>query len=129
MPHSEPDAKNTKLGHLLKQHRLAAGISLEALARTTKMDASTVHRIETGQITAPSPQNLQRLASALGTEVEDYFALAGYFTPHGLPGLRPYLRAKYDLTDTMASEVEDYVSWLQSRHGDNNNDDREATKR
>jgi transcriptional regulator with XRE-family HTH domain len=117
---SQPDlnTKNEELGRLLKRHRLAAGLSLEVLGRATGMESSTVHRIETGRIAAPSPQYLQRLASALGTEVEDYFALAGYFTPHGLPGLRPYLRAKYDLTDAVAGEVEDYVSWLQSRHGD-----------
>lgn len=119
MAREQPNIKNEELGQLLKQHRQAAGLSLEALAKATGMEGSTVLRIERGEIAAPNPQSLQRLASALGTEVEDYFALAGYFTPHGLPGLKPYLRAKYDLSDTMADEVEDYVSWLQSRHNDN----------
>src|SRR4051794_24438496 len=119
MAQQNPNMKNEELGKLLKEHRLAAGLSIEALAKASGMEGSTVQRIETGQIAAPSPQNLQRLAAVLGTEVEDYFALAGYFTPHGLPGLRPYLRAKYDLPDAMAGEVETYVNFLQSRDGDN----------
>lgn len=116
MKQTESDTKNEELGRLVKQHRQAAGLSLDGLAEAAKMDGSTVYRIESGQIAAPSPQYLQRLASALGTEVEDYFALAGYFTAHGLPGLRPYLRAKYDLTDDVATQVENYMAWLQSRH-------------
>jgi len=113
-----PEKPNAQqLGRLLQSHRHAAGLSLEQLAKATGLDKGTISRIEQGKIEAPSPQNLQRLAAALGTEVEDYFALAGYFTPHGLPGLAPYLRAKYDVSPDVAREVEDYFAWLRQKEG------------
>lgn len=115
MPAS-PETPNAKqLGRLVQLHRHEAGLSLEQLAKATGLDKGTISRIEQGKIEAPSPQKLQRLATALGTEVEDYFALAGYFTPHGLPGLAPYLRAKYGASPELASEVEDYFAWRRER--------------
>ena len=114
MPESNRNAE--RLGKLLQRQRHAAGLSLEDLAKRAGLDKSTIFRIEQGRIEAPSPQKLQRLAAALGTDVEDYFALAGYFTPHGLPGLGPYLRAKYDVTGDVAREIEEYFAWIQARH-------------
>src|SRR6266496_1560278 len=117
MPDADTKPNSQQLGRLLQQHRHAAGLSLEKLADATSLDKGTISRIEQGQIEAPSPKNLQRLATALGTEVEDYFALAGYFTPHGLPGLAPYLRAKYDVSPDLASEVEDFLAWRLQKEG------------
>lgn len=124
MPESKPSA--VELGRLLQRHRRDAGLSLEDLAKRSGLDKSTVYRIEQAQIEAPSPQKLQRLASALGTEVEDYFALAGYFTAHGLPNLEPYLRAKYDATPEEAREVESYFAWLQTRRRADKQPDQDA---
>ena len=115
MADSDTKSDSNQLGRLLQRHRHAAGLSLDQLANATNIDKSTIHRIEQGQIDAPGPQKLQRLATALGTEVEDYFALAGYFTPHGLPGLAPYLRAKYDVSPELASEIEDYFAWRREK--------------
>lgn len=113
MPESNRNAE--PLGKLLARQRHQVGLSLEELAKRADLDKSTIYRIEQGRIEAPSPQKLQRLAAALGTDVEDYFALAGYFTPHGLPGLGPYLRAKYDVTGDVAREIEEYFAWIQAR--------------
>lgn len=109
------DSDSKQLGRLLQQHRHAVGLSLEKLASVTGLDKGTISRIEQGQIEAPNPKNLQRLATTLGTEVEDYFALAGYFTPHGLPGLAPYLRAKYDVSPELAGEIEEYFAWRREK--------------
>lgn len=113
MPSSSAQAR--RLGALLQAQRRAAGWSLDQLAARSELDKSSIHRIEQGHIAAPNPLSLQRLAAALGTSVEDYFALVGYFTPHGLPSLAPYLRAKYAVTDEVAAEVETYFSYLQER--------------
>jgi len=115
MPDSDPKPDSKQLGRLLESHRRQAGLSLDQLASAVGIDKSTIFRIEQGRIEAPSPQKLQRLATALGTEVEDYFALAGYFTAHGLPGLGPYLRAKYDVSSEVASQLEDYFAWLRDK--------------
>lgn len=96
---------------------MSAGLSLEELALRSGLDRSNIFRIEHAQIDSPTPQTLQRLASALGTLVEDYFALAGYFTAHGLPNLQPYLRAKYDATPEEAQEIDNYFAWLRQRRG------------
>jgi transcriptional regulator with XRE-family HTH domain len=117
MADSNTKSDSKQLGQLLQRHRHAAGLSLEKLATATGMDKGTIHRIEQGQIEAPNPKNLQKLATALGTEVEDYFALAGYFTPHGLPSLGAYLRAKYDASPELAREIEDYFSYRRQREG------------
>ncbi len=111
-----PETPNAKqLGRLLQHHRHQAGLSLEQLATATGLDKGTISRIEQGRIEAPNPKNLQRLAAALGTDVEDYFALAGYFTPHGLPSLGVYLRTKYDASPELAGEIEDYFVWRRER--------------
>lgn len=116
---NEPDLK--ELGRLVRQHRLAAGKSMDEVATAAKVSKATIHRFEQGSIEAPSPQKLQRIAQVLGVEVEDYFALAGYFTSTGLPTLRPYLRAKYDVPEDVAKEVEDYLTYMQSRQDNKTN--------
>lgn len=108
---SNPD----DLGRLIRQHRQAAGLSLEELANAAGMDRGTIHRMERGLITAPNPGSLQRLAQALGTDVSDYFAVVGYFTTHELPDLGPYLRAKFGATPEVAADVEAYFDWARQR--------------
>jgi transcriptional regulator with XRE-family HTH domain len=86
------------------------------VADRTGLSKSTVHRIENDTLeNRPSPESLVKLARALGTEVEDYFTLAGYVTAGGLPGLGPYLRTKYDASEEVATQVEDYLRFLQSK--------------
>src|SRR5579863_3402241 len=104
-----------QLGRLIYQQRKAAGLSQEELAKTAGIHLSTISRIEQGAFESPDPLKLQRLASALRTEAEDYFALVGYTTPHGLPNLAPYLRAKFGAPPEVAREVENYFAWMRER--------------
>jgi transcriptional regulator with XRE-family HTH domain len=83
------------------------------LAEAAGLVPSTVSRLESGLIGSPKPEQLQRLAEALDIDVEDLYAAAGYFAPSTLPGLRPYLRAKFGLNDELASRVEGYVEAVQ----------------
>ncbi len=115
-----------QLGHLIYQQRVTTGFSQEQLAKTTGIHLSTIARIERGEIGSPDPLKLQRLASALGTDVEDYFALVGYFTPHGLPGLAPYLRAKFGASPEVAREVENYFAWMNDREATADSEDDQA---
>jgi transcriptional regulator with XRE-family HTH domain len=98
---------------LLKRERERAGWTVRQLAEAAGLVPSTVSRLETGFIASPKPEHLQRLAQALGMDVEELYAAAGYLTPGALPELRPYLRAKYGLTDDMASRIEGYVEALR----------------
>ncbi len=53
----------------------------------------------------------------LDADVEDFFPLAGYFMPSGLPELVPYMRAKYDLPGEAAEDLERYFARLRKRYG------------
>jgi transcriptional regulator with XRE-family HTH domain len=98
-----------QLGSLLKRERERAGMTVRQLADTAGLVPSTVSRLETGFIATPRPEHLQRLAQALAIDVEELYVTVGYLTPGALPELRPYLRAKYGLTDELANRVEGFV--------------------
>ena len=53
--------------------------------------------------------HLQALAQALQIDVEELYVAAGYLTGNALPELRPYLRAKYGLTDEQTGRIEGYL--------------------
>jgi transcriptional regulator with XRE-family HTH domain len=98
-----------QLGSLIKRERERAGMTVRQLADAAGLVPSTVSRLETGFIATPRPEHLQRLAAALGIDVEELYVTVGYLTPGALPELRPYLRAKYGLTDELAIRVEGFV--------------------
>jgi transcriptional regulator with XRE-family HTH domain len=102
-----------QLGHLLKSERERAGLTVRQLAEAAGLVPSTVSRLETSFIATPRPDHLQKLAQALGIDVEELYAAAGYLTEGALPELKPYLRAKYGVTDEMASRIEGYVEALR----------------
>jgi transcriptional regulator with XRE-family HTH domain len=102
-----------QLGDLLKSERERAGLTVRQLAEAAGLVPSTVSRLETGFIPTPRPDSLQKLAQALGIDVEELYAAAGYLTPGSLPELRPYLRTKYGLTDEQANQIEGYMQALR----------------
>jgi transcriptional regulator with XRE-family HTH domain len=103
-----------ELGQALKAARHRAGLTVRDVAAKAGMTPATVSRIETGQIEAPRPAHLRRLATALDLELEDLYGLAGYLMPEGLPELRPYLRAKYDLPTKALDQIDEYFQALRS---------------
>lgn len=112
-----------QLGNTLRARRTAANLTVRQLADKAGLVASTVSRLETAQIDSPRPEHLQQLARALACDVEDFYALAGYLMPEGLPALRPYLRAKYGLGDAAAQRLEGYFRALQDQPNEEAGDD------
>jgi len=104
-----------QLGAELRTQRVGAGLSLRDAATRSGIAASTLSRLETGQIVTPRPEFLQALARAYSTDVEDLYALAGYLISDSLPELRPYLRAKYGLPDQAASQIDEYFQALRNK--------------
>jgi transcriptional regulator with XRE-family HTH domain len=116
-----------QLGGLLKRERERAGLTVRQLADAAGLVPSTISRLETGFIATPKPDHLQKLAQALGIDVEELYAAAGYLTPGALPELRPYLRAKYGLSDEQASQIEGYLQAVKDTNqppGKEGQDDR-----
>lgn len=85
-----------ELGQYVNRARVAAGLGLRELARAAGVDPTWIMRLERGEYAEPNPRLLGALARALEVDVTDLYLAAGYREPSGLPGLSPYLRAKYD---------------------------------
>ncbi len=94
-----------RLGRRLRDCREERDVSVRALAEQCGFDNGTLVRIEQGKFAAPSPDKLARLADALNLPLADVFADAGYVAPSQLPGLGPYLRARYALPDSAIAEI------------------------
>jgi transcriptional regulator with XRE-family HTH domain len=101
------------LAKSIRRHREAAGLSINALAREARLPPSTVLRLEAGEIEAPDPDKLQRLAAALAIDPEEFFA--HYPAPEKLPDFAPYLRAKYGMSAEAVAEAEQFFAELESR--------------
>lgn len=105
------------LGQRIKSDRIAAGMSWEQLAAATGMARSSIHRLE-GNLTAPVPKSLHKVARALGVDVEDYFVLAGHISGEGLPSVKVYLRSKFGVSDEVASEVEHFLNYRKDQENE-----------
>jgi len=68
------------LGKLIKQQRLALSLTLQKLAKKSRISASHLGRIERGE-RFPSGYVLRRIAKPLGYGEKELFILAGYISP------------------------------------------------
>lgn len=112
------------LADALRRHRHRAGLTVRELAAKSGLTPATVSRLETGHIESPRPEHLQRLARALDVDIEEFYALAGYLMPEGLPELRPYLRAKYGLPERAAQQLDEYFQALRDQWTKEETDER-----
>ena len=103
------DRNLQQLSAILRRERARAGYTVRDLAEKAGLVPSTVSRLESGLVAEPRPSHLQKLAQALGVDVEELYAEAGYIAPGALPELRSYLRVKYGLDDEAASRIEGYL--------------------
>jgi len=104
-----------QLADQLRADRLRAGLSMRALAEKSGVSHTAIVRLETAQVETPKPDALKRLAAALGSDVEEYYAHVGYLVPTSLPELRPYLRQKYNLPEQAAEQIDEVVQALRHR--------------
>lgn len=106
-----------ELGEHLRQARHRRGMSAADLAELTDMNDATIVRIENGKIANPAADKLTRIAEALGLDVGDVFAMAGYGATATLPTLPLYLRSKYDLPTEALDQIEHFAAKVAKRHG------------
>ena len=72
--------RDKSLGSILKQRRLAMGLTIHKLAIISDISLSHLGRIERGE-RFPSASILQKMAAPLGFEESELFSLAGYLSP------------------------------------------------
>lgn len=106
----------SSLGTAIRQARERHGLSVRQLAKQVRMHSSYISRLETGVLKYPSPEKLERIASALAMNYDDLYSLAGY-TPEGLPSFEPYLRTKYIIKDDDAKRLCDHFRRFCTNRG------------
>ncbi len=84
--------RRTRFGEAVRERRLAAGLSQEALAERCGVDRKSISRVETGAF-SPSLDRVWNLAVALEVGMDELFAhLADPTPPATPPATRPATR-------------------------------------
>ncbi|MGW3993911.1 helix-turn-helix domain-containing protein [Amycolatopsis sp. NPDC004772] len=111
----QADDTPVTLGAHIRQARERQRITARKLSSDLHMHGSYISRVETGCFKQPSPETLQRIAEYLRLDFSDLCALAGYSLP-GLPAFAPYLRIRYDMSDSDARSLTEHFERLRQRH-------------
>lgn len=100
------------LAEYLRAERQRAGISQRQLASRVGIHNSYLARLENGETANPAADLLQRIADVLEISSTDLLAFIGVVPPTGLPGLAPYLRAKYHMDEAAIREMAEHMRRL-----------------
>lgn len=71
-------SEETNFGGYLKQVREKKGYSINKLNQRSGVSAAHISRIESGKRSTPSPETIEKLSKALGTNYEEMMKVAGY---------------------------------------------------
>src|SRR5262245_45209871 len=100
------------LAAVVRWYREDAGLSIRQLAPLVGAHHSLLARIESGQVTQPSAELLQRIADVLGADPAELLAFIGVKAEPMPP--RVYFRKAYGLSDEEAMQI---VRELDERFG------------
>lgn len=109
--------KNAPLGEFIKTRRRSRNLTKADACRMSGLDYSYWHKLEAGIYELPSPKALDRVAKVIDVKPADLYAVAGYRIGGELPGLGPYLRAKYQLAPEAVAQLESFFSFLRHQYG------------
>ena len=108
---------NKQLGTTLRAVRNLHSKSLKAVAEPAGISIAYLVKLEKGEVAAPSPHVLHRLAETLGVEYIELMRLAGYVVPES-KGPRSNAMAQAlsskDLTEEEARAVAAFLELLRS---------------
>ncbi len=106
-----------ELGRLVKQARRVRRLSLRALDELTGVSYGWLSRLERGQMIAPAPSKLTKVAEVLGIAPERIDRITRGGISRDLPPIRTYFRAKYQLTPREITQIEEVFDQIRrSRH-------------
>lgn len=83
-PRAAPDRR--RFGELVRQKRLAKGLSLRRFAQLVGVSPTYVSQVEQGNFDPPTAERAERMAVILGESADALIALAGRM-PHDLSGI------------------------------------------
>ena len=91
---------------------------MRAVALQAGYNVATIVSLEAGTNLSPQPSTLKAVAWVLGIDPGQIYTALDWLPTQPLPGLAPYMRAKYhDLPETAITELEAYANRLIERHG------------
>jgi transcriptional regulator with XRE-family HTH domain len=111
---------NETFGDLLREHRVAAGLTQEQLAERSGLGIRTIRDLERGRVARPHRESIRLLAGALGlpSAARDRLAAAGRrrlpvtppaggggLVPRQLPPAIPHFTGRADALKTMTNLV------------------------
>jgi transcriptional regulator with XRE-family HTH domain len=96
----------------LKFHREQRHLTLDGLAELSKVDRSTINKIETGKRTKSRPSTLGKIAAALGVEVSELTGVAV-----GATNASPIASEKNQMNFRMANDVRNALNLTAMRYG------------
>lgn len=92
------------VGEKIRQLRKKRKLSLEELARRTRVSKSYLWQMEKGKSRRPSAEILYKIATALGTTIADLLGLEIRFTTEGIEDLPPGLKELAQERDDICPE-------------------------
>lgn len=116
MTRDNKSAAAVRLGEYIRQLRTERGLSIRGLAARIKVDATWLSRLERGIYDSPDPRSLWKVARALDVEVADLYLTAGYADVRALPGLVPYLRAKYNAPEEAIQQLQAHFELIAEKY-------------
>jgi transcriptional regulator with XRE-family HTH domain len=100
------DSTPTPLAKLIHTLRTEAGLSMYELEQRSGVGRSQLHRLEHGQTTNPGMPQLQKLARALDTDVEELYEAVWQTNQQPLPSMPTYFRSRYALTREQIEQMQ-----------------------
>ncbi len=97
------DNNSNNLGKILKQQRMSIPMTLQEIAKASKVSSSHLGRIERGE-RFPSARVLRKIAKPLGFDEDELFTLAGFLSPQ-TPGVAEERHSTYT-----ARQLDPYVA-------------------
>ena len=107
-----------ELGRLFKQARRTRRLSLRAVDELTSVSYGWLSRLERGQMIAPAPSKLTKVAEALGIALERIDRITRGRISRDLPPIRTYFRAKYHLTPQEITQIEEVFDQIRRNRRD-----------
>lgn len=102
-----------ELGRLVKRTRRAQGLSLRKLDELTGTSYGWLSRLEKGQMTAPAPSKLTKVAEVLGIPPERIDRITRGKVSSDLPAIRAYFRTKYKLDPQEIRQIEEVFDQIR----------------
>lgn len=106
-----------KLGRLLRKARNDQAIPIRKLSKDTGVSQGSIIGLEQAEYQSVNPDKLRSLASVLGLNSHDLFAIAGLLPDDEQPTISGLLHLNYrSLPDEAVDEIQSFVDYQVRKH-------------